>query len=328
MSDLISAKQILKAQSEVFQSSLGILKTPCILLAHHKDQRHNILSIPNRLQTHLRVPEKIDLFGKLENVQNTGSFKIRGVANQLRGLNKGDDNHLVTMSAGNYGRTFATACKAYGFNGTVIMPESAPDNRAELMTSLGITVERLPTSQLMRGVSEHEGKGSKFLHPFDDLDLIAGYGSLGLEILEDVPDADIVLVCCGGGGLLAGVATSIKLFSKNTDVKVYGVEPEIANGMFLSIKRNSPAQIPSAKSIASGLAPPFAGSNAFAHVKKYCDGVLLVSDLEIKQTVCTLFESKLVVEPSGSAALAAVLCGKLQKLEPDLAGKKVVAIFT
>lgn len=111
-----------------------------------------------------------------------------------------------------------------------------PQNLASIADTFGTPSMKDKVEIRLFKTFQHEAKGSKFLHPFDDLDLIAGYGSLGLEILEDVPDVDIVLVCCGGGGLLAGVATSIKLFSKNPNVKVYGVEPENANGMFLSLK--------------------------------------------------------------------------------------------
>jgi threonine dehydratase len=117
------------------------------------------------------------------------------------------------------------------------MPDTAPLNRTELIQSYGVQVERLPSASLMDGIRRHEqNHGAIFLHPFDDRHLIAGYGSLGCEILEDVPDVDIVVVCCGGGGLLAGTATALAYFGKN--VRVFGVEPENACGMYKSLKVN------------------------------------------------------------------------------------------
>uniref|UniRef100_A0A8B9HW32 L-serine deaminase n=1 Tax=Astyanax mexicanus TaxID=7994 RepID=A0A8B9HW32_ASTMX len=164
-------------------------------------------------------------------MQRTGSFKIRGVANQFARKAKG--GHFVTMSAGNYGKSFAFASKHYGTKGKVVMPETAPISRSLLIQSFGIEVERVPTPRLLDVVNHCvQEENMTFMHSFNDPDLITGharyltiYCSLGFEVLEVVPNPDIVVVCCGGGGLLAGVAAAIKL-SGCDETKIYGVEPE------------------------------------------------------------------------------------------------------
>ena len=149
---------------------------------------------------------------KCENFQNTGSFKLRGVAAQFAALDtEAAAAGLVTMSAGNYGRSFSVAAQQLGLAATVCMPDTAPDSREAVMRGRGAEVERMPSSGLEAGVRRHRDQGKVFLHPSDDLSLIAGHASLGLEILEDVPEVDVVVVCCGGGGLLAGVAAAIKV---------------------------------------------------------------------------------------------------------------------
>uniref|UniRef100_A0A3B1JDS3 L-serine deaminase n=1 Tax=Astyanax mexicanus TaxID=7994 RepID=A0A3B1JDS3_ASTMX len=158
-----------------------------------------------------------------------------------------------------------------------------------------------------------------FMHSFNDPDLITGH-ALGFEVLEVVPNPDIVVVCCGGGGLLAGVAAAIKL-SGCDETKIYGVEPEGCT-MYKSFIDNKPVGMDS-KSIASGLAPPFAAL-PFALCQKYVEEIVLVTDEEIKSAVSTLYRAGLVVEPSGSAAFAAVINGRI----PNITGKTVVVILS
>jgi len=286
----------------VERSELEVRRTPCILV--RGDQACNILPDLKHVKGWNRV------YFKLENLQSTGSFKIRGVANQFERIkDELGEGQLVTMSAGNYGRSYAAAAKSLGLPATVLLPSTAPASRETLLKQAGVSVERLESAELMRGVERHQANGATFLHPFDCRHLIAGHASLGLELVEQVPDLDTVVVCCGGGGLLAGVATAVKLLKP--EARVIGVEPETACTMHRSLAQGKPASMPEAKSIAAGLAPPFAGSNAFQHVSAYADGVVLVTEDQIREACLALHSNGLVVEPSGCAALASVLAGKV-----------------
>lgn len=227
------------------------------------------------------------------------------------------------MSAGNYGRAFAQALNERKLKGVVCMPENAPENRAQLIKGYGIAVERMPTADLMTAVNRHVSEeGMIFLHPFDDLKLILGYASCGLEIMEDVPNVDIVLVCCGGGGLVSGIAAAIKLSGK-TDCQVIAVEPKAAPSLYESRIDGKPATIQPKPTVAAGLAPPFTGKICFEFAKQFVDNVILVDDEEIIRAVQTLYSIGLVVEPSGAAGVAAVLAGHI-----DMSGKSVVIVVT
>ncbi|GCC24509.1 serine racemase isoform X1 [Chiloscyllium punctatum] len=300
---LLSLQMLQEAREAVKQSTLQVIKTPMIHLANGA------------------VPMKIncDLYLKLENMQTTGSFKIRGVANQF---SRRESGHFITMSAGNYGKAFAYALKHFGHRGKVLMPDTAPASRTDLIASYGVEVERMPPNSLLSAVEQFvEDQKMSFLHPFDDIDLIAGHGSIGLEILEEIPYPDVVAVPCGGGGLLAGVAAAIKL-SGCTTTNVYGVEPRGACTMYRSFNENKPVFM-DANSIASGLAPPFAGTKAFQICRQQVKEILLISDDEIKAAVSMLYKIGLVVEPSGAAAFAAIVGEKI-----NLKGKTAVVIIS
>ncbi|XP_060886182.1 L-threonine ammonia-lyase [Labrus mixtus] len=303
--DLVTLDLLREARETVRSSPLGVINTPTIPWC----------------QTTLPLNINCDIIIKLENMQRTGSFKIRGVANQFAKRQK--DGHFVTMSAGNYGKSFAYASKHFGSKGKVVMPETAPVSRSVLIQSFGLEVERVPTSCLMNVVNRCvQEDNMTFLHSYDDLDLIAGHASLGMELLEVMPMPDVVVVCCGGGGLLAGVASAVKL-SGCDETKIYGVEPEGACTMYKSYIEKKPVGMDT-KSIASGLAPPFAGTLPFELCQRYVEGIVLVSDQEIQKAVSILYASGLVVEPSGSAAVAAILNNKI----PDLEGKNIVCIIS
>ncbi|XP_074482175.1 L-threonine ammonia-lyase-like [Sebastes fasciatus] len=303
--DAVTLDLLREARETVRGSPLGVINTPMIPWC----------------QTTLPLDVGCNIHIKLENMQRTGSFKIRGVANQFARRPKG--GHFVTMSAGNYGKSFAYASKHYGSKGKVVMPETAPVSRSILIQSFGVEVERVPTSCLMNVVNRCvQEDNMTFLHSYDDLDLIAGHASLGMEVLEVMPEPDVVVVCCGGGGLLAGVAAAIKL-SGCDKTRIYGVEPEGACTMYRSFIEKKPVGMDT-KSIASGLAPPFAGTLPFELCQRYVEGIVLINDEEIKAAVSALYRSGLVVEASGSAAFAAVVNDKI----PDLEGKNVVCILS
>uniref|UniRef100_A0A3B3C8D4 L-serine deaminase n=1 Tax=Oryzias melastigma TaxID=30732 RepID=A0A3B3C8D4_ORYME len=298
--DAVTLDLLRGARETVRASPLGVIQTPMISWS----------------QTTLPLSISCDVHIKLENLQRT-SFKIRGVANQFARRPSG--GHFVTMSAGNYGKSFAYALKHYGSKGKVVMPETAPESRSIL--SFGAEVERVPTSGLMEVVQRCvREENMTFLHSYDDLDLIAGH-ALGLELLEQVPEPDVVVVCCGGGGLLAGVASAIKLSGCNK-TRIYGVEPEGACTMYTSFREDKPVWM-DAKSVASGLAPPSARL-PYELCRRFVERIVLVSDGEIKEAVSTLYKAGLVVEPSGTAAFAAVVNGKI----PDLEGRRVVCILS
>ncbi|KAK1906215.1 Phenylserine dehydratase [Dissostichus eleginoides] len=279
--DAVTLDLLREARETVRGSPLGVINTPMIPWG----------------QTTLPLDIHCNIHIKLENMQRTGSFKIRGVANQFARREKG--GHFVTISAGNYGKSFAYASKHYGSKGKVVMPETAPASRSILIQSLGVEVERVPTSCMMDVVTRCvQEDNMTFLHSFDDLDLIAGHASLGMEVLEVMPQPDVVVVCCGGGGLLAGVAAAIKL-SGCDKTRIYGVEPEGACTMYKSFIEKKPVSMDT-KSIASGLAPPFAGKLPFELCQRYVEGIVLINDEEIKAAVSTLYNSGLVVEAGGN----------------------------
>ena len=305
---------------KVLQSSAHVFRTP-------------LVSLPSE---RLGVPPEVILYGKMENMQNTGSFKVRGLVNMLESSPKELlDGKLVpiTMSGGNFARAFSQILSQMGLHGKVVMPETVPQSRVERVKSYGMEVELHHVNKLQSTIDGYLSQGGMiYLHPFENLDLIAGHGSAGLEILEDCPDVDVVVVCCGGGGLLAGVSAAIKQAQEaaappgggGQSTRVVGVEPEGAPTMYLSLQEGLAVSKGDVRSVAAGLCPPYAGENTFQHVKKYVEDVVLVSDAEIIEATRALYSVGLLVEPSGAAALAAVRAGKIG----DLTGKKVVVTLS
>jgi len=306
------------------------MSSPTLLTESEIDFANEIVSkSPDCVQTPLiRNVERLNLgiqdveiHLKMENCQITGSFKIRGVVSQLAHI-KDKTTSMVTMSAGNYGKAFAYACDKYQMNGVVAMPTTAPESREHVIKGYNCDVVRVPSRELMKKVKELEEQGFRFLHPFDDRDLIAGYTSVGIEINQEV-EADIVLVCCGGGGILAGVAAGIRRCG-NKHTKIYGVEPETADTMRRSLQTNQPCTFLDASSLAAGLAPPFAGSTCFEHVRNFVEDVLTVTDEQLVRATQLLCHRGFYVEVSGAAAFAALMFNKV----PDVSGKVVVAVLT
>eukprot|EP00656_Telonema_subtile_P039512 TRINITY_DN44613_c0_g1_i1.p1 TRINITY_DN44613_c0_g1~~TRINITY_DN44613_c0_g1_i1.p1 ORF type:complete len:289 (+),score=94.45 TRINITY_DN44613_c0_g1_i1:180-1046(+) len=235
---------------------------------------------------------------------------------------------VVTMSAGNAGKAVSYLGQAAGCDVKVFMPETSPEERKAVMEGYGATVVKVPGVELLQSVAAciHEEQ-RVLVHPFDDCDLIRGHGSCGLEILEDVPNPDVVLVCCGGGGLLAGVAAAVQSGSPADQAPlVVGVEPEGAPSMALSMQAGSQQWCQGGgktRTIAHGLAPPFAGKACFRHVQEFVDDMVLCSDQELRQATKALFvEAGVVSEVSGAAALAAVLSGRVDELLAEPKAKK------
>ncbi|GFS03635.1 L-threonine dehydratase catabolic TdcB-like [Elysia marginata] len=268
----------------------------------------------------------IDLFMKMENMQTTGSFKIRGVLNQMRKIEKryGDKAKLVTMSAGNYGKAFAHCVGKRTTKSVCYMPLTAPKNRVTTIEGMGVEVRQVKTEELQPCVDRLVAEeGYIYCHSFDCPNLIAGNGSSAIELLEDVCDPDVVLVCCGGGGLVSGVATTLSLLG-HRNCRVYAVEPEGAPSMKESFKVRQPVKLPKVSTVAGGLAPPYAGTLTYKHCHWYVEDVILVSDAEILEALKVLYNRGIRAEPSGCAAMAALFSGKV----PDVEGKKVVVYVT
>ena len=250
---------------------------------------------------------------KAEHLQKTGSFKARGMTNRI--LTLSDDQRragVITVSAGNAAQACAWAAQALGVPATVIMPEAAV--RSKLDACHGYRAEVvIHGSHVGEMFAEQERlsreRGLTFVHPFDDPELIAGHGSAGLEIVEDLPEVDVVVVPIGGGGLISGVATAVKELRPAT--RVYGVEPEGANAMRLALDAGAPVRI-EPRTVADGLTAPFAGAWTLAACRRYLEDVILIDDATILGGLRFALERmKQVLEPAGAAGLAAVLYGRI-----------------
>lgn len=257
-------------------------------------------------RTNARVSLKAELF------QKTGSFKARGVINTLRQLTADERARgVISLSAGNHAQALAWGAAHLGISATIVMPATAVASKIAATRGYGGNVVLTSGDLLATTLELQKERGLTLVHPFDDRRVIAGSSTVGLEIIEDVPDVDVVIVACGGGGLLSGVASAIKALKPA--VRVVGVEPAGANGMHLSLAAGSAQRVPKLDTIADGLAAPFAGVINLAHVAQHVDEMLIVSDSEIFDGMRVLMERcKLFAEPSAGAAIAPLVSGALQ----------------
>ena len=253
-----------------------------------------------------------DLHLKAEVFQKTGSFKARGALNAAMHLSDEQKARgIVTMSAGNHGQGIAFAAQLVGARAVVFMPEGAVPTKVEAIRGYGaeakFAISMLTLADEMT-TYQHE-HGLTFISPFDDPYIIAGQGVVGLEILEDVPDVETIVVPIGGGGLISGIAMAVK--SLRPDVRIVGVEPEGANIVKRSLEAGTPLKAERIETIADGLAAPYAGNLTQAIIEHYVDDVILVTEDEIAQSLkLILGRTKVLVEPSGAASTAALLSGK------------------
>jgi threonine dehydratase len=249
---------------------------------------------------------------KLENWQKTGSFKPRGVLNKIKALSREERARgLVTASAGNHAQALAWAAATEGVPCTVVMPATAPRAKVDATRGYGATIVPEPNilTVITRAQELASSEGLTFVHPFDDAAVIAGQGTVGLEILEDLPDAGTVVVPIGGGGLIAGIALAVK--SRSAGVRVVGVEPEGAASMWRSRQSGRAERLERVATIADGLGAPYAGELTFALVQQYVDDLVLVTDAELREAMVLLLERcKLLTEPAGAAAVASLLTGR------------------
>ena len=247
---------------------------------------------------------------KLEMFQKTAAFKVRGVLNKMAQLSDEEKARgVVTVSSGNHATSLSFAARQLGVSSTVVMPVTAVPYKVNIVRGYGAEVVFESDDMMGRVNAIQQERGLTLVHPFDDLAVIAGAGTLGLEILEDCPDVDLVLCGIGGGGLVSGVAAAVKQTLPNA--RVVGVEPEGAQGMTLSLAQGHPATL-QVNTVADGLAAPFCGEHTLAHVQRFVDDVAIVSDAEIIEAMFQIMErAKVVAEPAASSTLAALLSGKV-----------------
>ena len=248
---------------------------------------------------------------KLELFQKTGSFKVRGVVNTLRQLDADAiARGVISLSAGNHAQALAWGASQFGTRATIVMPSTALASKVAATREYGGEVVQTSGDLLATAQELQRARNLTMVHPFDDARMIAGHGSLGLEVLEQVPDVHTVVVACGGGGLISGVAAAIK--QQAPHVRIVGVEPAGADAMTRSLAAGAPQKLDRLDTIADGLAAPFAGAITFAHCKKFVDDWFVVTDDDIRVAMKHLMERcKLMAEPAAATALVPLLSAKL-----------------
>lgn len=266
------------------------------------------------------------LYLKLENLQKTGSFKVRGAYNKIASLSLDEKARgVVAASAGNHAQGVAFSSTQAGIPSMIVMPEGAPLSKVQATKKYGAQVILQGQSfdeALEKAFELQKETGATFLHPFDDPRVIEGQGTLGLEVLEQLPDVDAIICPVGGGGLIAGIAACVKTIAPH--VKVYGVEAAACASMTASLNEKHPMSVISTGTIADGIAVKKPGSLTYELVEKYVDDVFLAEDIEISRTMLYLLErSKLLVEGSGASALVPLLYRRM-----PLKDKKIAAILS
>lgn len=262
---------------------------------------------------------------KAELFQRTGSFKPRGMLNVLANLSEEEKQRgVITISAGNAAQSLAYCSALEGIDCLVVMWQGASEAKLAATREYGATIDieaPAPVEAFERLRELEQETGRFFVHSFDDPRLIAGHGTLGLEVVEDVPEVGAVVVPIGGGGLISGIATAIK--ATHPDVRIVGVEPELSQAMHAALEAGRPVTV-QPQSIADGLNAPFAGENTLAICRALVDELVLVSEEEIRAAMRFLYErAKLACEPAGAASTAALLSGRG---ELDPAGTTVAVV--
>jgi threonine dehydratase len=255
-----------------------------------------------------------DVYLKLENMQKTGSFKIRGAYNKIRSLTPEEkDRGVIAASAGNHAQGVASAAKAAGTRATIVMPEVAP--LAKIIATRGYGAEVVLSGSVYDeaydcAVEMQKANGQTFIHAFNDYAVIAGQGTVGLEILEELADVTSIVVPVGGGGLIAGIALAVKELAPH--VKIYGVQAQGAPAMYMSKRAHALKTIPDAVTMADGIAVKVPGDLTFAIIDKYVDDIVVIDDEATASAILMMLErAKLMVEGAGAVSLAALLHGKI-----------------
>ena len=273
------------------------------------------------------IRDDAEIYLKTENLQVTGSFKVRGAYFKISRLSDEEKKRgVIACSAGNHAQGVALAATRSGIKSIICLPDGATISKVEATKRFGAEVcmvKGVYDDAYNKAIELRDEKGYCFIHPFDDPDVIAGQGTVGLEIMEQLPDADAVIVPIGGGGLISGVAYTIKQI--NPDCKVYGVQAQGAPSMERSVNDGKIETLPRVQTIADGIAVKTPGDITYEMVNQYVDGIYTVSDDEIALAILTLLEQqKLIAEGAGAVPVAAVLAGKI----PDIKGKKVCCLVS
>ncbi|HLN97724.1 MAG TPA: threonine/serine dehydratase [Pyrinomonadaceae bacterium] len=257
-----------------------------------------------------------EVFFKCENLQRAGAFKIRGATNKILSLNDEEKQRgVAAFSSGNHAQAVALAAREAGIGAVIAMPDDAPKTKVAATRAYGAEIvfyDRLKQEREQVAIEIAERDGRVMVPPYDDFFILAGQGTCGLELLQDVPDLDCLLSPCSGGGLFAGVSTAAKAI--NPRIRCFPVEPDTADDTRQSFLKGERVSIPPPPTIADGLRVQSPGVLTFPILQKTAEDVLTVSDDEIVATIkFMLFRMKLLVEPSGAAAAAAVLNGRLPR---------------
>ena len=268
-----------------------------------------------------------DVFLKTENLQVTGSFKVRGSYFKISHLSEEEKRKgVIACSAGNHAQGVALAATKNGIKSTICLPDGAPISKVEATKRYGANVclvKGVYDDAYNKAIELRDKEGYTFIHPFNDPDVIAGQGTIGLEILRQLPDVDVVVVPIGGGGLISGVAYTIKQLKPSC--KVYGVQAQGAPSMEHSVTDGKIETLNAVNTIADGIAVKTPGDLTFELCQKYVDGIVTVSDDEIALAILTLLEQqKLIAEGAGAVPVAAVMNGKI----PEIDGKKVCCVVS
>ena len=273
-----------------------------------------------------KINPESEIYLKTENLQVTGSFKVRGAYYMMSQLSEEEKaKGVVACSAGNHAQGVALAAAKNHINAVICLPDGAPISKVEATKSYGAQVcmvEGVYDDAYAKALELKEKENYTFVHPFDNEDVIAGQGTIGLELLDQMPDVDAVIVPIGGGGLISGVAFAIK--SLNPNIKVYGVQASGAPSMYQSIQDGKIECLDSVSTIADGIAVKEPGPHTFAYCQKYVDEIVTVTDDEISAAILSLIEKqKLIAEGAGAASVAAAMLNKV-----PIKGKKVICLVS
>lgn len=273
-----------------------------------------------------KINPECEVYLKPENLQETGSFKVRGACYKISQLSEEEKSKgVIACSAGNHAQGVALGATSHGIKSLICLPEGAPISKVEATRRYGADICLVPgvyDDAYKRALQLKEEKGYTFIHPFDDENVIAGQGTIGLEVLEQLPDVEAVVVPVGGGGLISGVAFAIK--SLNPNIKVYGIQAAGAAGMAHSLAVHHREALDSVSTVADGIAVKEPGSLTYEICSKYVDDIVTVTEDEICGAILHLLEEeKVVAEGAGAASVAAVMYNKI-----PVKGKKTVCIVS
>ena len=285
----------------------------------------NIIRETNVVRAYGIAPD-CELYLKPENLQITGSFKVRGSAYKIAMLSEEEKKKgVIACSAGNHAQGVALAATKNGIKSLICLPDTAPISKVEATKGFGAKVclvEGCYDDAYRKALELRDSEGYTFVHPFDDENVIAGQGTIALEILNDLDNIDAIVVPVGGGGLISGIAHTVKQIRPT--VKVYGVQAAGAPSMYNSVKNGKIECLESVSTIADGIAVKQPGENTFRYVSEYVDDIALVSDDEVSSAILALIEKqKMIAEGAGAAAVAAVMFDKF-----NLKGKRAVAVVS